>query len=129
MRIRPLYIRIAYLIAWTIPFLIVPTVHVSASGAGISLTYVDVIKILNGLVCWAMRLGVALAVVFWVWGGIQIMAGGHIGGDEKKVGVLSGKATLTQVLIGLVVILMASAILSIVADAVGASFSPVPLVC
>ena len=132
MTLRPKLIKVLQLIVWTIPLVIVPIAHGASSSPspmGISLTYVDVIKILNGLVCWAMRLGVSLAALFWVIGGLQIMVGGRVGGDEKKLGILAGKATLTQVLIGFVVIFLASAILSVVADAVGAHYSPIPLIC
>ncbi|OGN27547.1 MAG: hypothetical protein A3A33_04995 [Candidatus Yanofskybacteria bacterium RIFCSPLOWO2_01_FULL_49_25] len=128
-------VKILHLIAWTVPFLIVPVFHAagapSPSPLGISLTYVDVINILNGLVCWAMRIGVLLAVIFWVFGGIQIMAGStlSIGKGEKKNSISAGKSTLTQVLIGLVVILLVSAILHLVANTVGSSYSIIPLVC
>lgn len=71
-------------------FLITKTTHAanngfipvpSSVGQGRGFTLTDLTSIVNNLATWLMELGVALAVIFIIWGGIQYMLAG---GDEEK---------------------------------------------
>ena len=99
----------------------------AASGeslSGIDLTANDVIDIINGLACWAMRVAGAVMVIFLVLAGLRFM---NAQGDTTKWA--TAKKNFNHVLIGIVVIMGTYVIIATVANAVGADFSFIPLVC
>ena len=69
-----------------------------------------VIRVTN----WILGFAGAIAVLFIIWGGIQYLTAA---GNEKQVA--SAKTTLTNAIIGLVVILLAGVIMLLVSNAAG----------
>jgi len=91
---------------------------------GVDLTIQDVADIINGLACWLIRVIFAVMVIFLILAGLRFMAAQ---GDPAKL--TTAKKNLTQVLIGIVVIMAVYVIIATIANAVGSDFSFVPLVC
>lgn len=91
---------------------------------GIDLTIQDVFAIINGLVCWLIRIITPIMIIFIVIAGLRFM---HARGNATEFA--AAKKNFNHVLIGLVVIMGVYVIIATVANAVGADFSFIPLVC
>lgn len=105
--------------------LVVPSI-VTADELGIDLDIQGVSNILYSLVCWLERFGVALAVIFIVIAGIQLMASSEEG---KEGSMIQARKRIQWVLIGLVVMLCINIIMSVVASVLGVDFSPYLIHC
>jgi len=84
----------------------------------------DVINIVIGLSCWLTRVAFTLTVIFVIWVGFKFMAAQ---GNQTKYG--EAVTSFKHVLFGILVIYGVYVIIATVANAVGSSFSFVPLVC
>ncbi len=84
----------------------------------------DVLAIINGLACWLIRVATLVAIIFIVIAGFKFMTAQ---GDAAKL--TGAKKNFQRVLIGIVVIMGVYVIIATVANAVGADFSFIPLVC
>lgn len=119
---------------WFVFLLVAVFVFIAAGGfhqtnaaeplPGEDLTVQNVFAIVNGLACWLIRVVTAIMVIFIVLAGFRFMAAR---GDAAKL--TSAKKNLTNVLIGVVVIMGVYVIIATVANAVGADFSFIPLRC
>jgi ABC-type transport system involved in multi-copper enzyme maturation permease subunit len=81
------------------------------TSAGDNGTGGDIVGILDNILAYLIGLLYFVAVVFALYGGFQILTAG---GDEEKV--KKGKTTLIQAVIGLIVIFLASNIISWIID-------------
>ena len=84
----------------------------------------DVINIIIGLSCWLTRVAFTLTVIFVIWVGLKFMAAQ---GNPTKYG--DAVKSFQHALLGILVIYGVYVIIATVANAVGASFSFIPLVC
>lgn len=91
---------------------------------GIDLTIQDVSNIITGIACWLLRVGTVIAIIFVILAGIRFM---YAQGNPK--GFDDAKKNFVHVLIGLMVLYGFHVIIATVANAVGSSFSFVPLAC
>ncbi len=92
---------------------------------GEDLTIQNVLKIINGIACWLIRVITSVMVIFLVFIGFKFM---NAQGDPGKI--TDAKKSFNNVLIGIVVIMSAYVIIATVANAVGVKdFSFIPLVC
>ncbi|MBI2062700.1 MAG: hypothetical protein HYT61_00435 [Candidatus Yanofskybacteria bacterium] len=91
---------------------------------GVDLTVEGVFNIITGLACWLSRVAVAVMVIFIVLAGLRFM---NARGDAGKW--TDAKKNFNQVLLGTLVIMGVYVIIATVANAVGADFSFIPLVC
>ncbi|MEX2052845.1 MAG: pilin [Candidatus Paceibacterota bacterium] len=91
---------------------------------GEDFTIQDVFAIINGLACWLIRVATLVMIIFIILAGFKFMTAQ---GDPAKL--TGAKKNFKHVLIGMVVIMGAYVIIATVANAVGADFSFVPLVC
>ncbi|MEX1064131.1 MAG: pilin [Candidatus Paceibacterota bacterium] len=91
---------------------------------GEDFTIQDVFAIINGLACWLIRVATLVMIIFIILAGFKFMTAQ---GDSAKL--TGAKKNFKHVLIGMVVIMGAYVIIATVANAVGADFSFVPLVC
>lgn len=91
---------------------------------GIDLDIPGVINIFEGLACYAYSFAGTGLIIFIILAGFRYMAAG---GNPERVG--AAKKNFGQVLIGAIVILGTSVIISSVAAAVGSSFNAIPFSC
>lgn len=91
---------------------------------GADLTVQGVINIFQGLACYAFNIAFSVLIIAIIISGIRYMAAG---GSSEKAG--KAKKNFFNVLIGGLVILGVSVIITSVAAAVGSSFNAIPLVC
>ena len=78
-----------------------------ATTAGDNGSGTDIVPVLDRILAYLVGLLYFVAIVFALYGGFQILTAG---GDEEKV--KKGKTTLIQAVIGLIVIFLASSIVS-----------------
>ncbi len=91
---------------------------------GVDLTVEGIFNIITGLACWLSRVAVAVMIIFIVLAGLRFM---NARGDAGKW--TTAKKNFNQVLSGTLVIMGVYVIIATVANAVGANFSFIPLVC
>jgi len=84
--------------------LLLPFFFVFAEGDG-----GQVVEVINNIVDWLIKVGTAVTVLMFVWGGVTFTTGG---GDEKKI--TQAKDILKYAAIGLLVIMGASMITSVI---------------
>lgn len=85
----------------------------------------DVVKIITGLACWAIRIILPVLIVFLVMAGFRFMAA-----RSNPPAFEKAKKNLMYTLIGALVMLGVYVIIATVANAVGITdFSFIPLVC
>ena len=80
--------------------------------------------IITGFACWLIGIVLAIMVIFLVWAGIQYFLAK---GNETKVA--DATKNLTWTLVGILVILATNVIIATVANALGGSYSFLPLNC
>lgn len=78
-----------------------------SSATSLSGTWTDVVATIENIVAFIVGLLYLVAVIFALYGGFQILTAG---GDEEKV--KSGKTTLINAAIGLIVIFLASTLIN-----------------
>lgn len=108
----------------------VPAGGMSATGGGTkslpgeNLSIQDVFNIINGIACWLLRVVTAVMVIFLVLAGLRFM---WARGDPTRT--ITARKNLRYVLWGILVVMGVYVIIATVANAVGASFSFIPLRC
>ncbi len=80
--------------------------------------------IITGFACWLVGAVLAVMVIFLIWAGIKYFLAK---GDETKVA--EATKNLTWTLVGILVILATNVIIATVANALGGSYSFLPLNC
>ena len=89
-----------------------------------NLNITDVIKILNGFACWALRIAWILIIIFIILSGMRYMwAGG------RSTEMETARKNFMGVLIGALVILGFNVILLTVNAAVDSNFGFIPFTC
>ena len=91
---------------------------------GIDLRVQDIVAIFQRVACWSVSVSESILIIFIIIAGFRIMAAG--GNAERYT---AAKKNFQYVLIGALVILGVSVIISTVAAAVGSSLRIVPFTC
>ncbi len=87
-------------------------------------TVQKIAKIITGFACWLISIVLVIMVIFLVWSGIKFfLARGN------ETAVADAKKNLTWTLVGILVILATNVIIATVANALGGSYSFLPLNC
>lgn len=81
-------------------------------------------NIITGFACWLIGIVLAIMVIFLIWAGIRYFLAR---GNETKVA--DATKNLTWTLVGILVILATNVIIATVANALGGSYSYLPLSC
>lgn len=87
-------------------------------------TVQKIANIITGFACWLISIVLAIMVIFLVWSGIKyFLARGN------ETAVADATKNLTWTLVGILVILATNVIIATVANALGSSYSFIPLNC
>jgi hypothetical protein len=102
----------------------IPKIGLAAGLPGEDLSIQDVFAIINGIACWLLRTVGAVMVIFLVIAGLRFMSAQ---GNPAKL--TEARKSLNYAFLGILVIMGVYVIIATVANAVGSSFSLIPLVC